>query len=99
MSGVCVCREDPVPQDECDELRGLFAGQNLKKSTRVLIKWSPPPAGDDGGALEVGVVGAGGGALRLKSMELAQALFDVYLGDAPISPKALEAFEAGAAKL
>jgi hypothetical protein len=43
----------------------------------VLIKWT---AGD-AGILEVGVVG-GAAALTLGSMELAQALFDVYLGGA-----------------
>ena len=84
---------EEAAMDGCDELRGLFAGQNLKKSTRVLIKWCP-----DAETLEVGVAG-GGDALSMKSMELAQALFDVYVGDAPISPNAFEAFKAGAAKL
>lgn len=80
-------------RDESDDLRDLFQGQDLKKSTKVLIKWSP---GEEG-SLEVGVVG--GATLNLKSMQLAQALFDVYVGDDPIAPKALEAFKAGASKL
>jgi hypothetical protein len=32
-------------------------------------------------------------------MELARALFDVYLGDAPVAPDAKKAFEEGAGKL
>ena len=84
---------EEAAMDGCDELRGLFAGQNLKKETRVCIKWCPTA-----GTLEVGIVG-GGNMLNMKSMELAQALFDVYVGDAPISPNAFAAFQAGAAKL
>jgi hypothetical protein len=40
-----------------------------------------------------------GASLSLTSSQLALALFDVYLGDAPISPAALASFNAGAAKL
>ena len=86
-----------------DELRDLFGGSNLKKDSRVLINWKP---GNDSattvtgfeGKLEIGVVGADA-TVELTSMELARALFDVYLGDAPVSPDAKAAFEAGAAAL
>mmetsp|Transcript_32744 Transcript_32744/g.52486 ORF Transcript_32744/g.52486 Transcript_32744/m.52486 type:complete len:250 (-) Transcript_32744:291-1040(-) len=101
MSSVAEAAEvaEESAMDQCDDLRALFSGQNLKKATQVLIKWCPgSEAGGVEGSLEVGVVG-GAAALSLSSMELAQALFDVYLGDAPISTKALEAFQAGAAAL
>ena len=47
------------------------------------------------GTIEIGVVG-GDATVELQSMELARALFDVYLGDTPVSPDAKTAFEAGA---
>lgn len=86
----------------CEELKDLFGGSNLKKDSRVLINWKPGAASDKtitgfDGKLEVGVVG--GTTVELRSMELARALFDVYLGDAPVSPDAKAAFEAGAAAL
>jgi hypothetical protein len=86
-----------------DELRDLFGGANLKKDSRVLINWKPGNDSDKTvtgfeGKLEIGVVGADA-TVELTSMELARALFDVYLGDAPVSPDAKAAFEAGAAKL
>ena len=86
-----------------DELKDLFSGANLKKDSRILINWKPGKESATTvtgfeGKLEVGVVGADA-TVELTSMELARALFDVYLGDAPVSPDAKAAFEAGAATL
>ena len=86
-----------------DELKDLFEGANLKKDSRVLINWKPGKESATTvtgfeGKLEISVVGADA-TVELTSMELARALFDVYLGDAPVSPDAKAAFEAGAAKL
>jgi ATP-dependent RNA helicase DHX36 len=89
--------------DGVRELREMFSGANLKKDSRVLINWKPGGRSMTSvtgfeGTLEVGVVG-GDVTVELKSMELARALFDVYLGDAPVSPGAKSDIEAGARKL
>lgn len=89
--------------DAMAELKDLFSGANLKKDSRVLIDWRPTGpsktsvTGFDG-VLTVGVVGTDV-VVETKSMELARALFDVYLGDAPVAPDAKKAFEEGAGKL
>ena len=76
--------------DAMAELKDLFSGANLKKDSRVLIDWRPTGpsktsvTGFDG-VLTVGVVGTDV-VVETKSMELARALFDVYLGDAPVAP-------------
>ena len=49
------------------------------------------------GKFEIGVVG--GTPLELTSPQLAQAVFDVYCGDDPISPVAYQSFVDGAAAL
>jgi|TARA_B110000977_G_scaffold17846_1_gene21608 ATP-dependent RNA helicase DHX36 len=86
--------------DGMDALKDLFSGANLKKDSRVLLNWKPGAVSDKtvtgfDGTIEIGVVG-GDATVELQSMELARALFDVYLGDTPVSPDAKTAFEAGA---
>ena len=78
--------------DECEEIKGLFQGRKLRKDDKVLIWWSP-----NKGKFEIGVVG--GMPLELTSQQLAQAVFDVYCGDDPVSPSAYQSFVAGAAAL
>ena len=78
--------------DECEEIKGLFQGRKLRKDDKVLIWWSP-----NKGKFEIGVVG--GMPLELTSHQLAQAVFDVYCGDDPVSPSAYQSFVGGAAAL
>ena len=78
--------------DECDSIKGLFQGRKLRKDDKVLIWWSPKK-----GKFEIGVVG--GTPLELTSPQLAQAVFDVYCGDDPISPVAYQSFVDVAAAL
>jgi hypothetical protein len=87
---------EEAAMDGAESLKGLFAGENLKKGTRVTIAWRPN-ASDGGDVLCVSV--GGGKSIASASEELALALFDVYLGDDPVSDAAFNAFTKGVAKL
>jgi len=105
MSAVAEAAEvaEELAMDGMADLKDLFNGSNLKKDSRVLINWKPGGDSDKtitgfDGTVEIGVVGTDT-TVELKSMELARALFDVYLGDAPVSNDAKAAFEEGARRL
>lgn len=87
---------EEAAMDDSDELRDFFLSQDLKKGTRVSLAWQPTASeGDTALTIDIG----GKADISLKSQEFAQAVFDVYLGDGPVSPGALDAFKAGAAAL
>ncbi|HEX9792362.1 MAG TPA: chalcone isomerase family protein, partial [Planctomycetota bacterium] len=81
---------DPAAAGELARLRGFFTAE-LKKGHEVVFSAWP------GGALHVRIQGKDQPVL--KSPALVWALFDVYLGDDPISGRTKSAFFAGAAKV
>ena len=83
-------------------MRG-FRGKEVTKKKELGATCGPwslawqPTASEGDAALTIDI--GGKVDISLKSQEFAQAVFDVYLGDGPVSPGALDAFKAGAAKL
>uniref|UniRef100_A0A7S0R466 Chalcone isomerase domain-containing protein n=1 Tax=Pyramimonas obovata TaxID=1411642 RepID=A0A7S0R466_9CHLO len=80
--------------DALEEIGDYFLSKSkLSSGTKVMLRVA------DGKTLQVSAAFADGGAeLELESAELCEAIMDVYLGIDPISPAALDAFNAGAAK-
>jgi len=78
-------------RDAAEDLGAQVSGQNLDNGAEISLRWMP------GGLLRMSI--NGGQESIHNSNELCQALFDVYLGEHPVSPGALQAFDAGAARL
>ncbi|KAI8471992.1 MAG: chalcone isomerase [Monoraphidium minutum] len=83
----------------------FFASKQLPKDTQVVFVW--PLKGGEAGELQAEILAPGDAKdlvttapeLRVPSPGLARALFELYLGDASITPEARPAWAAGAREL
>uniref|UniRef100_A0A7S1SL99 Chalcone isomerase domain-containing protein n=1 Tax=Tetraselmis chuii TaxID=63592 RepID=A0A7S1SL99_9CHLO len=83
--------KEEAAQDAAEELGAFLQTATLEKGTEVTLRCSPD------GELHVAV--DGGDGKTFASAELCEAIFDIYLGDDPISPTAYSAFMAAARSL
>jgi|Transcript_364 hypothetical protein len=78
--------------DELEALSDAFSGIKLKSGTNVIITWTP-------NASKKASIDIAGDVVEFESEELALALLDTYVGDAPVSPGARDAFNKGLSAL
>ncbi|GAB2236154.1 hypothetical protein Droror1_Dr00027893 [Drosera rotundifolia] len=74
---------NPIDESALSTFRGIFQGRPLKKGTSIFLTWLEPSR------MLVSIASSGqsvGVDATIKSLNVTKALYNVYFGDAPVSP-------------